>query len=90
VRKTANEKRSQALSAFFLSWLLLKIVVRSRSITAKAQGLILSASAAGAIIAKKLSLFESEVSGCSVGVQEVISVSVQGSIVSVQETTIPC
>jgi hypothetical protein len=62
VRKTAREKRSQAFRAFFLSPLLLRILVRRSSITAKAHGLILSATAAGSITQKKLSLFEREIS----------------------------
>jgi hypothetical protein len=60
--KTANEKRSQAFRAFFLSPLLLRILVRRSNITAKAHGLILSATAAGSITQKKLILFEREVS----------------------------
>jgi hypothetical protein len=60
VTKTASEKRSQANSAFFLSWVLLKMEVNSRSITAKAQGLILSASAAKVIGQKKPSLVARE------------------------------
>lgn len=52
VRNTAREKSNPAKSVFFLSSVFVRIVVRSKSITAKAQGLILSASAAGAITAK--------------------------------------
>jgi hypothetical protein len=56
VKKIANENKTQARSAFFLSLYLLKIVESKRSITANAQGLILSEIAAGNIIPKKLSL----------------------------------
>ena len=52
--KIAREKRSQANSAFLWFCVLLKMLVKSRSITAKAQGLILSANAAGTNMAKKL------------------------------------
>lgn len=53
---TANANNKPAHIAFFLLRVLVSIDERSKSITAKAQGLILSAKAAGNIIPKNESL----------------------------------
>gem|GEM_PF-6744776 len=57
VRKIANAKSAQAKSVFLLLLCLESMVVRSNSMTAKAQGLMLSDNAAGSMIPKNHSLF---------------------------------
>ena len=49
---TANANKNHANNAFFLSFVSIKIEESKSKITAKAQGLILSAKAAGIIIPK--------------------------------------
>ena len=51
-RNTANANKNQAKIAFFLSFVSISIEERSSRITAKAQGFILSAKAAGTITPK--------------------------------------
>ena len=52
----ARENKSPERSTFFLSLVLLRIEVSKRSMTANAQGLMLSASAAGIMIRKNFIL----------------------------------
>ena len=54
---TAKANNSHAKIAFFLLFVLVKILDNSSSITANAQGFILSANAAGNIIHRNLNLF---------------------------------